>query len=128
MDIVYEKKTDKSLEEAIQSLEEHLKENSFGILWQLNFKDKLAEKGLELKDDFVVLEVCNPKQAKEVLERNIHVGYVLPCKMVVRTEGSQTYMGMTSPEKLIGLFDESELTEIAKSVEMVLKKAITSSI
>lgn len=128
MDIVYEKRTDKSLEEAIQSLEEHLKENSFGILWQLNFKDKLAEKGLELKDDFVVLEVCNPKQAKEVLERNIHVGYVLPCKMVVRTEGSQTYMGMTSPEKLIGLFDESELTEIAKSVEMVLKKAITSSI
>lgn len=128
MDIVYEKKTDKSLEEAIQSLEEHLKENSFGILWQLNFKDKLAEKGLELKDDFVVLEVCNPKQAKEVLERNIHVGYVLPCKMVVRTEGSQTYMGMTSSEKLIGLFDESELTEIAKSVEMVLKKAITSSI
>lgn len=128
MDIVYEKRTDKSLEEAIQSLEEHLKENSFGILWQLNFKDKLAEKGLELKDDFVVLEVCNPKQAKEVLERNIHVGYVLPCKMVVRTEGTQTYMGMTSPEKLIGLFDESELTEIAKSVEMVLKKAITSSI
>ncbi|MBT2732890.1 DUF302 domain-containing protein [Carnobacterium sp. ISL-102] len=128
MDIVYEKRTDKSLEEAIQSLEENLKENSFGILWQLNFKDKLAEKGLELKDDFVVLEVCNPKQAKEVLEKNIHIGYVLPCKMVVRTEGNKTYMGMTSPEKLISLFDESELNEVAKSVEMALKKAITASI
>lgn len=128
MDIVYEKRTDKSLEEAIQSLEKNLKENNFGILWQLNFKDKLAEKGLELKDDFVVLEVCNPKQAKEVLERNIHVGYVLPCKMVVRTEGNKTYIGMTSPEKLISLFDEAELNVVAKSVEMVLKEAITSSI
>lgn len=128
MDIVYEKRTDKSLEEAIQALEENLKENNFGILWKLNFKDKLAEKGLELKDDFVVLEVCNPKQAKEVLERNVHVGYVLPCKMVVRTEGNKTYMGMTSPEKLIGLFDESELSIIAESVETILKKSITSSI
>ncbi|WP_035050992.1 DUF302 domain-containing protein [Carnobacterium pleistocenium] len=128
MDIVYEKRTDKSLEEAIQALEENLKENNFGILWKLNFKDKLAEKGLELKDDFVVLEVCNPKQAKEVLERNVHVGYVLPCKMVVRTAGNKTYMGMTSPEKLIGLFDESELSIIAESVETILKKSITSSI
>lgn len=128
MNIVYEKRTDKSLNEAIEALEEKLKENSFGVLWQLNFKDKLAEKGLELKDDFVVLEVCNPKQAKEVLEKNSHIGYVLPCKMVVRTEDGQTYVGMTSPEKLIRLFDDSELTEIAKDVEHALKKAVLASI
>ncbi|UJF16590.1 DUF302 domain-containing protein [Jeotgalibaca sp. MA1X17-3] len=128
MNIVYERRTDKSLHEAIQSLEESLKEASFGVLWQLNFKDKLAEKGLELKDDFIVLEVCNPKQAKDVLEKNIHVGYVLPCKMVVRTEDRKTYVGMTSPEKLIGLFDESELKDIAMEVEASLKKAIAASI
>ncbi|MBC9826181.1 DUF302 domain-containing protein [Carnobacterium inhibens] len=128
MDIVYEKKTDKSLNEAIRSLEENLKENGFGILWQLNFKDKLAEKGLEFKDDFVVLEVCNPKQAKDVLEKNIHVGYVLPCKMIVRTEGNKTYIGMTRPEKLIALFNESELNEVAKNVETIMKKSITASI
>ncbi|MCA9766319.1 MAG: DUF302 domain-containing protein [Carnobacterium sp.] len=127
MNIIYEKRTDKSLVEAIESVEKNLKENSFGILWQLNFKDKLAEKGLDLKDDFVVLEVCNPKQAKEVLEKNSQIGYVLPCKMVVRTENGQTYIGMTSPEKLISLFDDSELTEVAKDVEQVLKKAVLAS-
>ena len=82
-----------------------------------NFKDKLQEKGLEFKDDFVILEVCNPKQAKEVLENNIHIGYVLPCKMVVRREGDKTYIGMTSPEVLIGLFEGSDLKEVAKKVE-----------
>lgn len=128
MKVVYEKRTDKNLKEAIQSLEENLKENSFGVLWQLNFKDKLEEKGLEFKNDFVVLEVCNPKQAKEVLEKNIHIGYVLPCKMVVRTENDQTYIGMTSPETLIGLFDEPELREVAKKVGESLKKAIEASI
>ena len=128
MNIFYEKKTDKSLDEAIKSLEENLIENGFGVLWQLNFKDTLKEKGLEFKDDFVVLEVCDPKQAKEVLERNIHIGYVLPCKMVVRIEDNETYMGMTSPEVLIGLFDEPDLEEVAKEVSETLKKVIESSI
>ena len=126
--LVYEKSTNKSLTEAISSLESNLKESGFGILWQLNFKDKLQEKGLEFKDDFVVLEVCNPKQAKEVLENNIHIGYVLPCKMVVRREGDKTYIGMTSPEVLIGLFEGSDLKEVAKKVEESLKNSIEASL
>ena len=128
MGIVYEKSTNKSLTEAISSLESNLKESGFGILWQLNFKDKLQEKGLEFKDDFVVLEVCNPKQAKEVLEENIQIGYVLPCKMVVRREGDKTYIGMTSPEVLIGLFEGSDLKEVAKKVEESLKNSIEASL
>lgn len=128
MGLVYEKSTNKSLTEAISSLESNLKESGFGILWQLNFKDKLHEKGLEFKDDFVVLEVCNPKQAKEVLENNIHIGYVLPCKMVVRREGDKTYIGMTSPEVLIGLFEGSDLKEVAKKVEESLKNSIEASL
>jgi len=122
MDIIYEKSTDKNLNAAIESLENNLKENGFGILWQLNFKEKLKEKGLEFKDDFVVLEVCNPKQAKEVMEKNIHIGYVLPCKMVVRRENNKTYIGMTSPEMLIGLFENTELKEVAK--DAIVEKII----
>jgi len=128
MDIIYEKSTDKNLNAAIESLENNLKENGFGILWQLNFKEKLKEKGLEFKDDFVVLEVCNPKQAKEVMEKNIHIGYVLPCKMVVRRENNKTYIGMTSPEMLIGLFENTELEKVAKKVENALRNSIESSI
>ena len=124
MNIVYEKTTEKNLNAAIKSLKDNLKENSFGVLWELNFKDKLEEKGLEFKDDFVVLEVCNPEQAKEVLEKNIHIGYVLPCKMVVRSENGKTYIGMTRPEALIGLFDSLELKDIAKNVEESLRNTI----
>lgn len=128
MNIVYEKSTDKNLKDALESLKENLQVNSFGVLWELNFKDKLKEKGLEFKDDFIVLEVCNPKQAKEVLDKNIHIGYVLPCKMVVRRENGKTYMGMTRPEALIGLFDSPELIEVARNVEATLKNSIESSL
>lgn len=128
MNIVYEKSTNKNLNDAIKSLEINLEEHGFGILWRLNFKDKLQEKGLEFKEDFVILEVCNPKQAKEVLEKNIHIGYVLPCKMVVRSENDKIYIGMTRPETLIGLFESPELIEVAKKVEESLKTSIEASI
>ncbi len=128
MDIIYEKSTDKHLNDALNALESNLKENDFGVLWKLNFKEKLEEKGLTFKNDFVVLEVCNPKQAKEVLEKNIHIGYVFPCKMVVRCENDKTYIGMLRPETLIGLFESPELKEVAKKVEASLKKSIDASI
>jgi uncharacterized protein (DUF302 family) len=128
MNVIYEKTTEKNLNAAIESLEDNLKKNGFGVLWQLNFKEKLEEKGLEFKDDFVVLEVCNPKQAKEVMDKEIHIGYVLPCKMVVRRENNKTYIGMTSPETLIGLYDNTELKEIASEVEKTLRNSIESSI
>lgn len=128
MNIVYEKKTDKNLPEAIESLEKNLKANSFGVLWKLNFKETLEEKGLTFKEDYVVLEVCNPKQAKTILELNNQAGYVLPCKMVVRVEGEQTYIGMTSPKTLISHFNDSELDAIAKTVEETLERAIKDSV
>lgn len=128
MKLVYEKETDKNLKDAIASLKENLKLDGFGVLWELNFKDKLGEHGLEFKDDFVILEVCHPQQAKQVLEKKVHIGYVLPCKMVVRNEDNKTYIGMTNPETLIGLFDIEELEEVAKDVGNTLKKAIQASI
>lgn len=128
MNIVYEKSTAKSITDVIKALKVSLKENGFGVLWELNFKEKLEEKGLEFTEDFIVLEVCNPKQAKEVMEKEIHVGYVLPCKMVVRSENDKVYVGMTSPETLIGLFDNNELKKEAGEVEKSLKNSIESSI
>ena len=128
MHIVYEKKTNKKLGEAIDSLTEQLKENGFGVLWQLKFKDKLKEKWLDFEEDFVVMEVCNPKKAKEVMGKNIHIGYVLPCKMVVREKNNQTYIGMTRPEDLIDLFDDFNLNETAKEVEGTLRQSIESTV
>lgn len=128
MEIVYEVKTDKTIDEAIESLEANLKEHDFGVLWKLNFKETLESKGLTFNDDYRILEVCNPKQAQKILGVNSQAGYVLPCKMAVRSEHGQTYMGMTSPKTLIGHFNNAELDQIAADVEATLAKAIEASV
>ena len=123
MDVQYKVKTEKEFEIALEDLKSSLSNHSFGVLWELSFKDKLAEKGLEFNKNFTILEVCNPKQAKEVLEQNIEVGFFLPSKMVVYEDNNTVYLGMPKPSKLIDMVD-SELSPIAEEVENTLKAAI----
>lgn len=71
MDTKYKVMTEKSYEEALEALKKNLKERGFGVLWELDFEETLKNKGLDFEGNMKVLEVCNPKQAKEILERNI---------------------------------------------------------
>ncbi|WP_421385450.1 DUF302 domain-containing protein [Bacillus salacetis] len=113
----YTLSTEKSIEEAINSLENSLKEEKFGVLWTFDIKEKLQEKGLEFEKEFKVLEVCNPKEAQRVLNENIMAGYFLPCKMVVYEEGGQTKIGMPKPTSLISMLNEETMKEFAKDIE-----------
>jgi uncharacterized protein (DUF302 family) len=128
MDLKYEVKTGKPFSKALEDLKKNLSNHNFGVLWELNFRDKLQEKGLDFQQNFKVLEVCNPKQAKEVLDRRIEVGYFLPCKMVVYEKNDSVYMGMLRPTSLIGLMGQEDLNSIAEQVEEVLKKALDETV
>ncbi|WP_202708589.1 DUF302 domain-containing protein [Sporosalibacterium faouarense] len=124
MEIKYEVDTNKSFEEAVESLKTSLSNNSFGVLWELNFKDKLKEKGFDFDHNFKIFEVCNPRQAKEVLDRHIEVGYFLPCKIVIYDKGNTVKIGMVKPTQLINMLGDQELTSVATEVENELKTAI----
>ena len=124
MDMNYEVKTDKSFEIAVEDLKNSLSSHKFGVLWEMNFKDKLKEKGLEFERNFEILEVCNPQQAKRVLETFIGVGYFLPCKMVVYEDDSTVKIGMIKPTKLVDMIDNGAVSKIALEVEEALKAAI----
>lgn len=126
--IKYEVTTSKSFEEAVSSIVKSLEEQKFGVLWKLNFKDKLKEKGIEFKNNFVILEVCNPHKAKEVLTKHIDVGYFLPCKVVVYEEGNIVKIGMMNPEILIGMLGYEDLRDTANEVQNIMVAAINNAV
>lgn len=127
MDIQYKVATEKSYEEALEAIKKSLGAHSFGVLWEIDFQKTLESKGLEFDRKFSVLEVCNPKQAKEVLEQNLEAGYFLPCKMVVYEDAGTVYIGMPRPTGLISMVDES-LLSVAEEVENTLKAAIEEAV
>lgn len=113
----YTVESNKTLEEAINSVEHELKEEKFGVQWKFNIKEKLQEKGVDLDKEFIVLEVCNPHEAKKVLTENILVGYFLPCKIVVYKENNITKIGMPKPSSLIGMLSDEKLADVALDIE-----------
>ncbi|AJD90007.1 hypothetical protein JMA_06900 [Jeotgalibacillus malaysiensis] len=113
----YTVETKQSVEEAMTTLENNLKEEQFGVLWQFDIKNKLQEKGLDFEQTFHVLEVCNPKEAKNVLEKNLLAGYFLPCKMVVYDENGTTKIGMPKPTSLIQMVEDEDIKTLAADIE-----------
>lgn len=113
----YTVETSKTVEEAIESLEENLKKEQFGLLWQFDIKEKLQDKGLEFDQSFRVLEVCNPFDAQRVLQQNQLVGYFLPCKIVVYESDIGTKIGMPKPSALVELTEDDSVKTYAKEIE-----------
>ncbi|MFC3039404.1 DUF302 domain-containing protein [Virgibacillus xinjiangensis] len=116
--------TKKSVDEAIHSLEEVLKEDQFGVLWNFDIRDTLGKKGFDYDKEFHVLEVCNPGAAKEVLTNNHMAGYFLPCKIVVYEHEGTTHIGMPKPKKLMELTGDHSLDEFAEDIENRLISAM----
>lgn len=124
----YTVETTKTIDQAIESLEENLKEEKFGVQWQFNVKETLANKGFELEKPFTILEVCNPKEAQNVLTANELVGYFLPCKIVVYEDKQGiTKIGMPKPSALIQMVEDPSLQTVASDIEDRLITCIDKS-
>jgi uncharacterized protein (DUF302 family) len=109
--------TSKSMKEAVHSLESSLKEEGFGVLWSFDIQETLQKKGFEFEQPFLVLEVCNPKEANRVLAKNHMAGYFLPCKIVLYQEENKIKIGLPKPTALIQMVNDESLNKIAQDIE-----------
>nr|WP_318036009.1 DUF302 domain-containing protein [Halobacillus shinanisalinarum] len=116
----YTVEANQTVEESVKVLEEVLKQEKFGVLWDFDIKDTLEKKGFDYDQNYRVLEVCNPEAAKEVLTQNYMVGYFLPCKIVVYEEQGKTKIGMPKPTTLIELTGDESLQAFAEDIESKL--------
>ncbi|UUZ83100.1 DUF302 domain-containing protein [Paenibacillus sp. P26] len=123
----YTVETEKTPEQAMEKLSETLKEEKFGVLWQLDMKAKLQQKGVDFNQTFHILEVCNPVEANRVLSENSLVGYFLPCKIAVYEEKGETRIGLSKPTALIGLVENDNLMAIATDIKKRLIACVDKS-
>ncbi|OJF94555.1 DUF302 domain-containing protein [Alkalibacterium sp. 20] len=128
MNYAFEEKSSRSYAETLEKLKQAITDNSFGVLYEVNLKDKIEGKGFDFANNFTVLEVCNPKLAKEVLDEQIEAGYFLPCKVVVYEKENAVYAGVLKPTVLIDMVGNDSLHAAAVNVEEILVKAVKSAV
>ena len=127
--MLYIKETSKSVEQALRDLEASISKHGFGLLHQYDFKQTLKDKGFDLPNECHVLEVCNPKQASEVLKLDMAINLGLPCRISVYQQGGKTLIGMIPPSTLLGLISSSaQLLELAEGVERTTRQIIDDAV
>ena len=127
--MLYVKQTHKSVDQAFQDMEASITKHGFGLLHHYDFKRTLKEKGFDLQNECRVLEVCNPKQACEVLHMDMAINMALPCRISIYEEKGKTFIGMIPPSTMLGLIsDSSELQAAALGVEQTARQIIDDAI
>lgn len=79
----FSKTVDLPYADAVEKTRAALKDQGFGVLCEIDIKEKLKEKlGVDFRN-YVILGACNPPLAYETLRQELNIGLLLPCNVVV---------------------------------------------
>ena len=127
MEYGYKKIIDGELEKAEEILRERLIENGFGVITEINIREKLEEKlGVDFRD-YKILGSCHPPSAFESLELDLNVGMLLPCNFVIwdNMDGSVTIATLKA-SSLLSVLKNKELKEVGLKVDELVTSVMKS--
>jgi len=119
--MLYEVTSRKSREQIDQGLRDAAARHKFGIITTHDLKETMKNKGVDFDGECLIYEVCNPHQAKKVLEANGSVSTALPCRISVYRSGDDYKLATILPTALMKMFEIPELEPVAREVEGVIK-------
>ena len=121
------KQIDAPFGEIEQKVRIELAKEGFGILTEFNVKNKFKEKlGKDFRD-YVILGACNPPLAWEAFAKEINIGTLLPCNVVVyRDDDEKTVVMVMDPVAALGVIGNAELTEITGQVRVRMERALAA--
>jgi uncharacterized protein (DUF302 family) len=120
--------TDKPMSEVAAALRIAVPANRFGIMQVHNLQETMMKKGVEFARECLIFEVCQPRQAKKVLEQNMSISTALPCRISVYRENDRTILATLKPTTLLAMFDTPQLAGAAQEVEDTIVKIMKEAI
>ena len=111
-------------EKALQNTKEALLKEGFGVLCEINIREKFQERlGIDFTN-YVILGVCNPLLAFETLQQEINIGLFLPCNVIVYEEQGHTVVAAIDAEKMLALAGNPKLELTASVVNERLRRVL----
>lgn len=114
-------------EEALEKAQSALKEEGFGVLCEIDIKEKLKEK---LDVDFrryTILGACNPPLAYKTLQEELNIGLLLPCNVIVyeADEGGKSVVAAIDAKAMLSVVGNNPtLDAVATEVNEKLKRVV----
>jgi uncharacterized protein (DUF302 family) len=125
MNYTINKKVNKSFQQAVEDVSAELKKEGFGIITEIDLKEKFKEK---LNVDFrqyKILGACNPALAYKAIQQEPGIGVMLPCNVLVQEkENGEVEIAAINPLSSIGAIENSQLQSLAKEVSDKLQAVV----
>ncbi len=120
--MLYQIDSKKSPTEVGKTLEAAAPKYKFGVLAVHDLQAKMRDKGLAFDRACLIYEVCNPQQAKQVLDANVEIATALPCRIAIFKSGEGCTLATLRPTLLLKMFGTPGLDLVAADVEQSMIK------
>ena len=117
---------DGDFEETVRAVREALAEQGFGILTEIDVQATLKEKLGHDMEDYLILGACNPPLALQAIEADRSIGLLLPCNVVVRTDGARIAVQALDPATMDTLTGQDALKPVAAEATRRLDAALSA--
>lgn len=124
----FSKTLDLPYKEAVEKARAALKEEGFGVLCEINIKEKLKEKlGVDFRN-YLILGACNPPLAYKTLQQEIGIGLLLPCNVVVyeADEAGKSVVAAIDAKTMLSVVEANNATinAVASEVNEKLSRVV----
>jgi uncharacterized protein (DUF302 family) len=119
--------TDKTVKEAAEALHIAVEAHHFGVMQVHDLRETMWKKGVEIAHECLIFEVCQPQQAKKVLDANMSISTALPCRISIYEEGGKTILATLKPTTLLAMFNTPQLNNVAQEVEDTILAIMTAA-
>ena len=113
--------------EAEKRVREELLKEGFGILTEIDVREKFREKlGKDFRD-YIILGACNPALAYEAFGRELNIGTLLPCNVVVYgADDGKTAVMVMDPVAALSVIGNPSLNELAVRVKERMERVLAA--
>jgi len=120
----YSRTLEVSFSEAVGRAREALKVEGFGVLCEIDIKEKLKEKlGVDFRN-YVILGACNPALAYQTLQEEINIGLLLPCNVIVYEQDGRAVVSAIDAARMLSVVGNPSLESTAGQVNEKLRRVI----
>jgi uncharacterized protein (DUF302 family) len=118
--LIHQITSSRTLDDIEKALSESAARHQFGILAVHDLRQTMEKKGIDLAMECRIFEVCNPLQAKRVLEADGAISTALPCRISVYGNSGSYTLATMLPTEMMKSFDLPEVAAVAAEVEQVI--------
>jgi len=112
--------------EAVKKTVDALKQEGFGVLCEIDIKEKLKEKlGIDFRN-YMILGACNPPLAYETLQEEINIGLLLPCNVIIYEDAGRTVVSAIDAAKMLSVVGNPKVESTAGIVNEKLRRVVES--